>query len=153
MAGAPSNEKDKVEGGEKKKAFRPFSKKQGEEKVLAKLPTLKYGKGNNFVKFKTALLEVALEEYGDLGRLIRLEKYCIPVFVVPDYSGAGFPRQRKGLRMEAMKTHQRKVKKMVDSRPKLFGLILRPTSPESKDEVAQDPDYDIWSEATDPEKL
>ena len=54
--------------------------------------------------------------------------------------------------MEAMKTHQRKVKKMVDARPKLFGLILRPTSPESKDEVAQDPDYDIWSEATDPEK-
>jgi hypothetical protein len=26
-------------------------------------------------------------------------------------------------------------------------------SPESKDEVAQNPDYDVWSEATDPEKL
>jgi len=59
MAGAPTNEKDKAEAGDKKKSFRPFSKKQGEEKVLTKLPTLKYGKGNNFVKFKTALLEVA----------------------------------------------------------------------------------------------
>jgi len=26
-------------------------------------------------------------------------------------------------------------------------------SPESKDEVAQDPDYETWSEAADPEKL
>jgi hypothetical protein len=59
MAGAPTNEKDKAEAGEKKKSFHPFSKKQGEEKVLTKLPTLKYSKGNNFVKFKTALLEVA----------------------------------------------------------------------------------------------
>jgi len=75
MAGAPTNEKDWAETGEKKKSFHPFRKKQGEEIVLAKLPTLKYGKGINFVKFKTALSEVVLEEYGDLGRLIRLEKY------------------------------------------------------------------------------
>jgi hypothetical protein len=75
MAGAPTNENDKLEAGEKKKTFRPLSKKQGEEKVLTKLPTLKYGKENNFVKFKAALLEVALGEYGDIGRL-RLEK-CI----------------------------------------------------------------------------
>jgi hypothetical protein len=154
MAGAPTNKKDKAEAGDKKKSFRPFSKKQGEEKVLTKLPTLKYGKGNNFVKFKTALSEVALEEYGDLGRLIRLEKYYVAVFVVPDYSGAGLTLdEERKLRMEAMKTHQRRVKKMMDARPKLFGLILRHMSPESKDEVAQDPDYDVWSKATDPEKL
>jgi len=58
MAGAPTNEKDKAEADEKKKSFHPFSKKQGEEKVLMKLPTLKHSKGNNFVKFKTALSEV-----------------------------------------------------------------------------------------------
>jgi hypothetical protein len=40
MAGAPSSKKHKAEGGEKEKTFRPFSKKQGEEKVLTKLPTL-----------------------------------------------------------------------------------------------------------------
>jgi hypothetical protein len=55
MAGTSTNEKEK-EFGEKKKPFRPFSKKQGEEKVATKLPILKYGKGNNFVKFKTALV-------------------------------------------------------------------------------------------------
>ncbi len=53
--------------------------------------------------------------------------------------------------MEAMKAHQRRVEKMVDAHPKLFGPILRHMSPESKGEVAQDPDYDVWSEATDPE--
>jgi len=115
---------------------------------------LKSGKGNNFVKFKTALLEVALEEYRDLGRLIRLEKYYVPVFTVPNYSGAGLTQdEERKLRMEAMKAHQRRIKKMMDARPKLFGLILRHMSPESKDEVAQDPDYDVWNEATDLEKL
>jgi hypothetical protein len=153
MAGTSTNEKEK-EFGEKKKPFRPFSKKQGEEKVTTKLPILKYGKGNNFVKFKTALSEVALEEYGDLGRLIKQEKYYVPGFVVPDYSGAGLTQdEERKLRMEAMKAHQRRIEKMIDARPKLFGLILRHMSLESKDEVAQDPDYDTWSEATDPEKL
>jgi hypothetical protein len=65
MAGAPTSKIDNAEVGVKKTTFCPFSKKQGEEKVLAKLPTLKYGRGKNFVKFKTALSEVALEEYGD----------------------------------------------------------------------------------------
>jgi hypothetical protein len=154
MAGAPTNKKDKLESGEKKRTLRPFNKKQGEEKVLTKLPTLKYGKGNNFVKFKTALSEVALEEYGYLGRLIRLEKYYVPVFTIPDYSGTGLTKdEERKLRMEAMKVHQRRVEKMIDARPKLFGLILRHMSPESKDEVAQDLDCDVWSEATDPEKL
>ena len=118
MAGAPTNEEDKLEVGKKKKPFRPFSKKQWEEKVLTKLPTLKYGKGNNFVKFKTALSEVALEEYRDLGWLIKLEKYFIPVFTLPDYSGAGLTQdEERKLRMEAMKAHQRKVEKMTDGRP------------------------------------
>jgi hypothetical protein len=104
MAGAPTNEEDKLEVGKKKKPFRPFSKKQWEEKVLTKLPTLKYGKGNNFVKSKTALSEVALEEYGDLGRLIRLEKYYVPVFVVPDYSGAGLTKDDTKRKINKKKT-------------------------------------------------
>ena len=154
MAGASTNEKEKSESSEKKRTFKPFSKKQGEEKVPTKLPILRYGRGNNFVKFKTALSEVALEEYGDLGRLIRLEKYYVPEFLVPDYSGAGLTQdEERKLRMEAMKAHQRRLEKMIDARPKLYGLILRHMSPESKDEVAQDPNYDDWSKATDPEKL
>jgi hypothetical protein len=120
----------KADAGDKKKTVQPFIKKQ-DKKVASKLPILKYGKGNNFVKFKAALSEVALEEYGDLERLIKKESYYLPTFTAPDYSGM----------------------RMTDERPKLYGLILRHMSAESKDEVAQDPNYETWSEATDPEKL
>jgi len=115
---------------------------------------LEYGKGNNFVKFKAALSEVALEEYGDLGRLIKKESYYLPTFTAPDYTGIGLTTdEAKKMRMDAMKAHQQKLEKMMDECPKLYGLILRHMSAESKDEVAQDPDYETWSEATDPEKL
>jgi hypothetical protein len=49
--------------------------------------------------------------------------------------------------------YQRKLDKMEDEHPKLYGMILRHMSAESKDEVAQDPDYETWSDVTDPEKL
>jgi hypothetical protein len=48
-----------------------------------------------------------------------------------------------------MKAHE----KIVDKRPNICGLILHYMSPESKVEVAQDMDYDVWSKAMDPEKL
>jgi len=57
------------------------------------------------------------------------------------------------MRMDAMKAYQRKLERMVDECPKLYGLILRHMSAASKDEVAQDADYEVWSEATGPEKL
>jgi hypothetical protein len=78
----------KAFGGEKKKTFQPFGKKQ-EEKGPNKLPILKYGKGNNFKKFQTTSSEAALEEYGDLGRLIKKEQYYLPASVTPDCTGAG----------------------------------------------------------------
>jgi len=143
----------KADAGDKKKTVQPFIKKQ-DKKVASKLPILKYGKGNNFVKFKAALSEVALEEYGDLERLIKKESYYLPTFTAPDYSGMGLTTgEARKMRMDAMKAHQRKLERMTDERPKLYGLILRHMSAESKDEVAQDPNYETWSEATDPEKL
>jgi hypothetical protein len=143
----------KTDAGDKKKTFRPFTKKQ-DDKAASKLPILKYGKGNNFVKFKAALSEVALEEYGDLGRLIKKESYYLLTFTAPDYTGMGLTTdEARKMRMDAMKAHQRKLERMMDECPKLYGLILRHMSTESKDEVAQDPDYDTWTEATDPEKL
>jgi hypothetical protein len=148
-----SKTETKTDAGDKKKTFRPYAKKH-DEKAATKLPILKYGKGNNFVKFKAALSEVALEEYGDLGRLIKKESYYLPTFTAPDYTGMGLTQDEAGkMRMDAMKAHQRKLERMRDDCPKLYGLILRHMSPESKDEVAQDPDYEDWSEATDPEKL
>jgi hypothetical protein len=45
------------------------------------------------------------------------------------------------------------VAKMEADRPKLYGLIRRHMSVESKDEVAQDKDYPTWSKSLDAEKL
>jgi len=42
---------------------------------------------------------------------------------------------------------------MEDDRPKLCGLIMQHMSLESKDEVAQDEDYEDWMRDKDPEKL
>jgi hypothetical protein len=36
---------------------------------------LRYGKGNNFYKFRSALSDVATEKFGNLGKLIDLEEY------------------------------------------------------------------------------
>ncbi len=89
-----------------------------------------------------------------MGRLIKKESYYLPTFTAPDYSGMSLTTdEARKMRMDAMKAHQRKLERMMDERPKLYGLILRHMSTESKDEVAQDPDYETWSEAMDPEKL
>jgi hypothetical protein len=74
-------------GTEKKKAFHPHRKKPtDEQKVVAKLSILKFGKGSNFHKFRVALTKVALEEYGDLRKLIKKESYYVPQFMLPTYA-------------------------------------------------------------------
>jgi hypothetical protein len=114
-----STTETKADAGDKKKTFRPFVKKQ-DKKAASKLPVLKYGKRNNFAKFKVALTEVALEEYGDMGRLIKKESYYLPTFTAPDYSGMGLTTdEARKLRINAMKAHQRKLEKMTDERHKL----------------------------------
>jgi hypothetical protein len=72
-------------GTKKKKAFTRL----GRNRVVAKLPILRFGKGNNFQKFKAALLEMALEEYSDLGRLTKQESYYVPPFIAPSCEGEG----------------------------------------------------------------
>jgi len=57
------------------------------------------------------------------------------------------------LRQEALKERSKLIARMKLDRPKLYGLILEHISRESKDEVAQDADYETWYKVTDPEKL
>ena len=54
------------------------------------------------------------------------------------------------LQQEALKEHSMKMRM---DRPNLNGLILEHMSVESKDEVAQEVDYETWHKAMDPEKL
>jgi hypothetical protein len=53
------------------------------------------------------LSEMALEEYGDLGRLIKEEKYYLPTFVAPDFSGQNLTAaEESAMRLNALKRHR-----------------------------------------------
>jgi hypothetical protein len=96
----------------------------------------------------------ALRDYGDLAKLIILNKYYKPKFDLPDFSGMGLSSAEQAIMMqEALKEHSKLIARMKLDRPKLYGFIREHMSVESKDEVAQDADYETWHKATDPEKL
>jgi hypothetical protein len=138
---------------EKKKAFKQYARKPEEAKT-GTIPMLKYGKGNNFYKFKAALLEAALREYGNLGKLIEQEKYYVPVLDLPDYKAKGITTANIDfMKNEAMKDLAKEVGKMNRDKPKLYGLIRQHKSVESRDEVSQQPNYAVWHVEKDPEKL
>jgi len=106
---------------------------------------LRFGKGNNFYKFRTQLSNVAIERYGNLGKLIELERYYIPALVIPDFAAMGVSAANVGaMELETVKGHTKRLERMVEDRPKLYGLIMQHMSVESKDEVTQDPDYATW---------
>jgi hypothetical protein len=111
----------------KKKPFTSFGKKPVGGKT--ELPVLKYGKGNNFHRFRLALTKVAIKEYGNLGKLIELEKYCVPKLVLTDYTAMG---------EHHIKELAREVGKMESDHPRLYGLIRQHMSMESRDKVAQE---------------
>ncbi len=133
---------------DKKKVYRPYPKKPDEgTKPKEGIPMLKYGKGNNIYKFKAVLAEVAQEKFGNLGRLIEEDKYYEPEYT-PMVAPAGVildADEIKLLKSAAIKEFASKVAKMEADRPKLYGLICRHTSVESKDEVSQDADFTTWS--------
>jgi hypothetical protein len=115
---------------------------------------LKYGKGNNYFKFKKALAEMAIKEYGNLGKLIELEKYYVPKLELPDYAATGMDSSKvKVMQTEAIKGLAKEIDKMRAIRPRLYGLIRQHMSVEIRDEVAQQPDFADWHAEKDPEKL
>ena len=81
MSESKSNSVTKKEDQEKKQSGGQcfYLRKQDDTKKSTDgIPVLRYGKGNNFHKFKHALSEVALKEFGNLGKLINLGKYYVP---------------------------------------------------------------------------
>jgi hypothetical protein len=140
----------KENGQGKKQSHRLYGRKPEEIKKDG-IPMLRYGKGNNFHKFKQALSEVALREYGNLGKLINLGKYYVPQFSQPSMPPGMTlsAKQLESLEIEMIKEYN----KQVEMCPKLYGLIRQHMSLESKDKVAKEKDYDQWHVNTDPEKL
>jgi hypothetical protein len=142
------DEPEKKQGG----GHRYFVRKPDDNKKMSDgIPMLKFGKGNNFHKFKHALSEVALKEFGNLGKLINLGKYYVPQINQASLppSMTLFAKQQEVLELEMLKEYN----KQVANCPKLYGLIRQHMSLESKDEVSKEPDYEVWHADTDPEKL
>jgi hypothetical protein len=151
MSDARANGKA-LTGNGKGKVFRPYGKK-AEDKTDG-IPTLRYGKGNKFYKFKAAVSTQAIKEFGNLGKLINLERYYVPVFDPPDLADQGLTAAQLGaMRLEAIKGYAKNIEKMKDNRPKLYGMIWEKMSVESRDEVSQDDDFEAWSNEADPERL
>jgi len=120
-----SNKKTPKADEGKNKPFRPYGRKPGEE-TKGGLPMLRFGIGNNFYKFKAQLSNVAIEKYGNLGKLIELEKYYAPALVIPDFRAMGVSAANVGtMELEAVKGHIKRLEKMVEDRPKLYGLIMQ----------------------------
>jgi hypothetical protein len=154
MSESKSNSVTKKEDQDKKQSGGQrfyLCKQDDTKKSTDGIPVLRYGKGNNFHNVKHALSEVALKEFGNLGKLINLGKYYIP-----QINQASLPpgmtlsvKQQEALELEMLKEYN----KQVANHPKLYGLIRQHMSLESKDEVSKEPDYEVWHADTDPEEL
>jgi hypothetical protein len=94
-------------------------KPEGDRKEI--IPVLKYGKGNNFYLFQEALYKKVLKDYGDLVKLIMLNKYHISELEVPSYTATGITADEMVvLRTKLMKDLAKQVGKMRADRPKLY---------------------------------
>jgi hypothetical protein len=88
--------------GRGKKPFKNFGKRPEEKGILIL--------NNNFYKFRAALSNEATERYGNLEKLIDLEKYYAPSFVVEDYTAMGFSEeQAERMNLEKFKEHSKKT--------------------------------------------
>lgn len=101
------------------------------------VPVLRYGPSNNWILFRERVISNALDRFGDLGRVIEIEKYYYP----PEVDDTKFdltndPNGINKMRlMEAHKIREKKITKMEDDRSNLFGFILKKLSRESLEEV------------------
>jgi hypothetical protein len=66
----------------------------------------------------------------------------------------GYSEEHAGkMAFKKFKEHLKKLTKMEEVRPLLYGLIMKYMSVESRDEVAQDQEFETWHAEKDPEKL
>jgi hypothetical protein len=59
----------------------------------------------------------------------------------------------RALKVETVKEYAKKLAKVDSDSPKMYGFIMQHLSVESKDEIAREQDYEVWSKALDAEKL
>ena len=113
---------------------------------------LRYGPDNNFPKFKEKMSKEAIEQFGDLGRMVETGEYYEPP--EPDIEDYDLDNDPHGVNAadyrEDRKEWRRKKAKMNDDKPKLYAMILGKLSPESMDELKRHENYEEFNRLKDP---
>jgi hypothetical protein len=115
---------------------------------------LKYGPLNNFTKFRDALSEAVLKEFGPIGKLIKQEKLEMPE--EPDRAEYKFLDSNgldRAIYLEELKMYNHRLEEYEKNAPKLFGLILQYLSDESLEAVKKDEGWDDIKAEADPKGL
>ncbi len=133
----------------------PGRGQQPKKKDPKEIPILKFGPNNNFAKFKEALANKALREYGDLGRLIESGEYFVPKPPdVTDYDLVNDPYGlNKATYLEQQKLYMRHWEDMMNNRAKLYAMIWQYLSQESIAEVKRHTDYEVIKTNRDVQRL
>jgi hypothetical protein len=119
------------------------------------IPVLRYGPSNNFMKFTEALLNKALLDYGNLGKLIKQGYIVLPD--QPDRETYGLDDDPDGLNkldyLEDMKAYRREIADFRMDKLKLYELILQYLSDESLEAVQKVAGWPAIEQDANPEAL
>jgi len=116
------------------------------------VPVLKFGPGNNFMRFKEALSKKALEKYGRLGKLINMGKF--DDLEEPDRTFVDLSDEfEKADYLDAMKTYRKMKLDREEKEPQLYALILKYLSEESLEAVQKHQDWADIEANVDPVHL
>jgi hypothetical protein len=130
-------------------------KHHNEKKEIGDVPLLRYGAAsNNFLKFKEALSTAALIQFGDVAKLIELDKYyVVPMPEEDDFEVPGRPAMSEKLFDLACAEWVKTNNRMKENRAHLYGFIWKHMSLESRDKLKEEKDFDVWSQEKNAEKL
>jgi hypothetical protein len=113
----------------------PGRGQQPKKKDPEEIPILRFGHNNISTKFKEALANKALREYGDLGRLIESGEYFVPEPADDtDYHLVNDPYGlNKATYLEQQKLYMRDWEDMMNNRAKPYAMIWQYLSQEHTD--------------------
>ena len=131
--------------------FARFGKKPSTDRP-EHVPTLRYGANSNFATFKQRLVVVGMQKYGDLARLVELDKYYEPDAINPeDFDLEDDPY---GVNLDLMKdktkTRGRLIDKMRNDRSAFYSFMVDHLSHESMDAVKLLDEYELMNRTKDP---
>jgi len=113
---------------------------------------LKFGPGNNFMRFKEALSKRALEKHGRLGKLINMGKF--DDLEEPDRTFVDLSDEFEKVEyLDAMKTYRKLKLDREEKEPQLYALILKYLSEERLEAVQKHQDWANIEANVDPMHL